>query len=245
MRTLIMDTADVVFKRKSDGKVVFTAEAQLAGLAGEISEDDVFGGIGNKKIAKIRSQKNITLTVRTALFDLEYLSMTQGVAITNGTANVYKTDTDLTVTDTAGVLGITVVGTPIDNKVTLTNTKGETTNVVATAKKVTVPTSFAAKDERVSAMYKESVTGNIVRLDSKTFSENYEVEYHTIAYNPATNQVVSDVYFQFDNALPSGSFDLSLENGNALAPEITFDALAPLNGSEIGRIIEVNRAVAP
>lgn len=245
MRTLISDTADVVFRRKSDGKTVFTGEAQLAGLSGEISEDDVRGGIGNRKISKIRSDKALTLTVRDALFDLEYLSMTQGVAIKSGTANVFKTESNLTVVDTAGTLGITVVGAPLDNKVTLTNAKGETTNVVVATKKATVPAQFAAKDEKVTALYRETVTGNIVTLDSKTFSESYEVEYRTIAYNPATNKVVSDIYFQFDNALPAGSFDISLENGNALAPEITFDALAAPGGSEMGRVIEVPRVVAP
>jgi hypothetical protein len=243
MQTLINDTADVLFKRKSDGKVIFTSVAQLAGISQAIEESDVFGGIGNKRIAKIRSQKTITLNTRMALFDLEYLAMTQGVAVTNGSATVTKTES-VKVIDDAGTLSATVEGTPIDNKVTLQNAKGETVELTATAKEVTVADGFAEAGESVTAVYKETVTGNIVKLDSETFSESYEVEYRTISYDPSTNQVVSDIYFQFDNALPSGSFELSLENGNALAPELNFDVLTPRGKTEMGRIIEVPRATA-
>lgn len=241
-KLLISDTADLTFKRKSDGKVIFTSEAQLAGISQEIQEDDVFGGIGNKRVAKIRSQKAISLSTRMALFDLEYLSVTQGVAVeANGTANVFKKEENLPVVDATGTLSVTVTGTPVDNKVTLISANGESKEYTANAKKVTVTTGFAAGD-KVTAIYRESVTGNIVTLDSAKFSEAYEVEFKTIAYNPVNNTVVSDIYFQFDNCLPSGSFDIQLENGNALAPELNFDALAAPNSSEVGRVIEVPRA---
>jgi hypothetical protein len=244
-KILISDTADVVMRRKSDGKTIFTAEAQTAGITQDISETDVRGGIGNKKIAVIRSDKSIKLKTKMALFDLEYLSVTQGVAVVNGSANVFKTEENLLVVDAAGILSVTVTGTPIDNKVTLTNLKGVSQEFTVTTKKATVLAAFAAAGEAVSALYKEAVTGNIVSLDSKKFSENYEVEYHTIAYNPSTNQVVSDIYFQFDNCLPAGAFDISLENGNALSPALDFEALAALNSSEIGRVIEIPRVVTP
>jgi hypothetical protein len=241
MKTLIADTADVVMRRKSDGKTIFTAEAQIAGISQEISENEVRGGIGNKKISVIRSDKNINLTTKMALFDLEYLSMTQGVAVdTAGTANVTKKEEGLSVTGTT-TLTVVVTGTPLSNKVTLINSKGVSQEFTAVTKTVTVTAPFASAGDKVTALYKESVTGSIVKLQSDTFSENYEVEYRTIAYNPTTNQVVADIYFQFDNCLPSGAFDISLENGNALAPELKFQALVAPNSSDIGRIVEVPR----
>jgi hypothetical protein len=242
MKTLIADTADVVMRRKSDGKTIFTAEAQIAGISQEISENEVRGGIGNKKISVIRSDKNINLTTKMALFDLEYLSMTQGVAVESGTATVTKKE-ELSVVG-SGTLTVTVTGTPANNKVTLINSKGVSQEFTAVAKACTVTAPFATAGEKVTALYKDTVTGNIVKLQSDTFSENYEVEYRTIAYNPVTNQVVADIYFQFDNCLPSGAFEISLENGNALAPELKFQALTAPNSSDIGRIVEVPRDVA-
>lgn len=59
MKMVIQDTADVYFKRKSDGHTVFTTEAQLASLSGAISEEKLYAGIGNKPIYILKTQKNL------------------------------------------------------------------------------------------------------------------------------------------------------------------------------------------
>ncbi|ADP32533.1 hypothetical protein [Bacillus atrophaeus] len=46
MKTVIQDTADVYFRRKSDGQLVFTAEAQTASFSQTISEDKLRGRSG-------------------------------------------------------------------------------------------------------------------------------------------------------------------------------------------------------
>ncbi|MFB6445949.1 hypothetical protein ACFCVT_20345, partial [Bacillus velezensis] len=63
----------------------------------------------------------------------------------------------------------------------------------------------------------------------------------TIAYNPDTEEVYSDIYIQFPNVSPSGEFEMSLENGNALAPEIKFEALADTDTDEMAVVIEASR----
>ena len=196
-KVLINDTADVVFKRKSDGHVVFTAEAQLASISQSVSEEKLKGGIGNRTIALLRSDKEVTLQVRNALFDLEWLSMTQGVAIEQGTVKVWKREDDLTVESGT----VTIKGTPIDDEVKVINAANDSEDTTATGKDVTVSTSLAKDGDKVSVLYKQEVTGNIVAMDAKKFSETYEVEYSTIAYDPETNEVIKDIYFQFDQLL--------------------------------------------
>lgn len=242
MKLLISDTADAVIKRKSDGHVFITAETQLTSLAQSLGiNEKVFGGIGNKPLTIMRGQKEITSTLRNAFFDLELLSMTQGVAINEaGTASVYKREDDLTVTDNAGTLKVTITNTTVTT-VYVRNTGGETVEAASATGVVTVPVGHAVVGDKVSVSYKEAVTGNVVTFDAEKFSEAYEIEYHTIGYNPDTNQVVKDIYIQLDHAVPSSDFDMSFENGNAIAPEITFDALTPANSKEIGRIVEVDR----
>lgn len=242
MKTLINDTADVVFTRKSDGKKIFTAEAQLASISQAITEEKLKGGIGNKTVALLRSDKEITLQVRNALFDLAWLSMTQGVAVDeSGQAKVNFKEEDLTVADNAGTLEVTLTGTPSDTTAQIINSKGEVAEATITGSTVIVPVGHALAGEKVVVSYLKDVTGNLVSFDSKRFSENYAVEYHTIEYNPENNQIVADLYIQFDNTVPSGSFDLSFENGSAISPELSFEALASATGSEIGRMIEVPR----
>ena len=81
MPLYIMDVADVTFKRKSDGHIVFTSEAQTSTLSQSVDEETIMGGIGSRSIYTIKSNKQLELTVRNATFDLEWLAMTQGVAV--------------------------------------------------------------------------------------------------------------------------------------------------------------------
>lgn len=243
MKTLISDTCEVVFKRKSDGKLVITAEAQLASISQQIQEEKLKGGIGNKTIALLRSEKEITLKVKNALFDMDFLSMTQGVAVNSaGTATVFEREDNLKIADDAGSNKVTITGTPASgtSSVTVIHADGSTEEAMVSAKTVTVTQGSAG--DLVSVIYPTTVTGNMIVLDAQKFSEQFSVEYHTIEYDPNTNLVVADLYIQFDSVLPSGAFELSFESGTAITPELDFTVLTPATATELGRIIEVNRA---
>ena len=167
--------------------------------------------------------------------------MTQGVSIEDGTATVYTSEKGLKVEDNGGVLSVTITGSPDGDTVYVTNVGGETVPAAVTSKLVTIPEGHALPGDLVTVRYEQTVSGEIVALDSDKFAEAYELEYHTIGIDPVTNQVVMDIYIQLDHVVPGGDFELSFENGNAIAPEITFEALAAPNSTAIGRIIERNR----
>ncbi|MGD6876773.1 hypothetical protein [Bacillus infantis] len=243
MKLLVIDTADVVMKRKSDGHVFVTAEAQLTSISQTLGiNEKIYGGIGNKPLAVMKGQKEVTSTLRNAFYDQEFLSLTQGVAITeDGSATVHKTEKSLVVAENAGVLEVTITGTPIGDTVYVRNAKGELVESTVTTGTVAVPEGHAVKGEIVSVTYQSEVTGNIVELDTEKFAEAFELEYHTIAYDPDTNKVVKDIYIQLDHVIPNDEFEMSLENGNAIAPEVNFECLSAPNSTNIGRIIEVDR----
>ena len=241
-KLLIIDTADAVMKRKSDGKVFVTSEAQLASISQSLGIDDkVYGGIGNKPLAIMKGQKEITSSLRSALYDQNFLALTQGVAVEDGTATVYKDEKGLKVTGDGGTLSVTISGDPIDDVAYITNAGGDTLEATVSGKTVTIPEGHAKAGDLVAVRYQEEVTGEIVRLDGDKFAEAYEIEYHTIGYDPATNKVVKDIYIQLDHVVPGGDFELSFENGNAIAPEITFEAMVNPGTDNIGRVIEVTR----
>lgn len=241
-KLLIIDTADAVMKRKSDGKVFVTSETQLASISQSLGIDEkIYGGIGNKPLAIMKGQKEITSTLRNAMYETSFLAMTQGVAIENGTATVYKDEKGLKVADDGGVLSVTITGNPKDGTAHVTNTGGDTLSATVADNKVTIPTGHAEPDDLVVVRYQEDVTGDIVRLDGDKFAEAYSLEYHTIGYDPDTNKVVKDIYIQLDHVVPGGDFELSFENGSAIAPEITFEAMVNPGTDNIGRVIEVDR----
>lgn len=243
MKLLVIDTADVVMKRKSDGHIFITAEAQLTSISQSLGiNEKIYGGIGNKPLAIMKGQKEVSSTLRNAFYDQEFLSLTQGVAIKkDGSATVYKTEKSLRVVKNEDGLEVTITGTPLDNTVHVRNAKGEVEVSTATTNKVIIPTGHAVEGEIVSVTYQESIKGDIVELDAEKFAEAFTLEYHTIAYDPDTNKVVKDIYIQLDHVIPSDEFELSLENGNAIAPEVNFECMAAPNDTSIGRIIEVDR----
>lgn len=238
-KLLISDTADAVITRKSDGHTFATAETQLASISQSLGiNEKIFGSIGNKPLALIRGQKEITSTLRNAFYSKEFLSMSQGVSVQeDGVVTVSKREDELKVASGE----VTISGSPVGNTATLVNAEGETESAAITTNTITVPVGFAEDGDFISAIYKEEVTGDIVELESDKFSEAHTIEYHTIAYDPVSNKVVKDIYIQLDHVIPSGDFELSFENGTAIAPEMTFDCLNAPNTNNIGRIIEVDR----
>lgn len=239
---VIMDTVNVFLKRKSDGHIVAKTRTQMGSISQTVSSEKLYGAIGSQTVAILETQKEVSLTYRNSLWDLEYLSMTQGVAVKdNETVTIKKTE-NLVVVDNAGTLEVTVTGNPVGNTAVLFDTDGSQQEVAVTTKKITVPVGYeAGANDTVQVVYEESKTGSVVTFDSAKFSELFEIEMSTIAYNPETMQVVKDVYIQFDLVKPSSAFEMSFENGTALTPEITLDALTPAGSTEMGRIFTVDR----
>lgn len=241
---VVMDTVNVFLKRKSDGHLVARTRTQMGSISQTVGEERLKGSIGNSTIAVLSMDKEIELSFRNALWDLEYLSMTQGVAIENKQVTIKKSE-ELTVVDNLGSLEVTIVGTPAGATVTVFDTDGSNQQVAHTTKVVEIPTGYdAVAGDKVLVIYDATATGDVVEFDAKKFSENYEISMETICYDPETMKVIKDLYIQFDNVKPSGAFDMSFESGAALTPEISFMALTPKNSSVMGRIFTVDRIEA-
>lgn len=243
MKTVVNDTANVVFTRKSDGQVIFTGETQLASISQSVQEEEVRGGIGNAVLAVIRSEKSIELTVRNALVDSRWLAMSQGVSFVSGSAVIFTTE-ESTITDNAGVLEATITGTvSTGGKVSVESKEGEEleSSYSGTGTTVTITDVDATAGDKVTVIYQTDVTGDVLNIDAGSFSEAYSVEYHTVEYSPETDTIVKDLYFKFENVTPSDNFDLSFESGTAITPELSFTAKKPIGSDTIGQIIEVAR----
>lgn len=240
-KVVIQDTAEVLLTSLVDGKVVLNAENQLSGISGTITEEDLRGGIGNKKLFKIRSDKSVALTMRSAVADIEYWAMTQGVSVEqNGKATVTKS-AKVTVIENMGTLEVKIPNTTVTTA-KLNDKDGSQEVVAVTTGTILVPSgSDLEEGDTTFAFWTEEVTGQAISIDATKFSTKYRAELRTIAYDVDTAEIVADVYFVFPEVLPSGEWEINLENGSVYTPEISFDALNPIGDDEIGRIIFVPR----
>src|SRR5699024_10947564 len=96
-----------------------------------------------------------------------------------------------------------------------------------------IPPTFAEDGEDVQVIIEEEVIGKSVKMHSDRFAEKYKVQYQTIVYDAKAEAVVADLYIVFNEVSPSSAFDMSLENGTAYTPELTFRATSN-EGGEIG-----------
>lgn len=236
MPLFIMDVADVTFTRKSDNHVVFTSEAQTSTLSQTVDEETIKGGIGSRSIYTIKSNKELELSVRNATFDLEWLAMTQGVAVKDADTLVVQKKFSGTVASG----GLTIEGVPAGSVYILNEDRESKETTVAEGGVVTIPPTFAEDGEDVQVIVEEEVIGKSVKMRSDRFAEKYKVQYQTIVYDAKTEAVVADLYIVFNEVSPSSAFDMSLENGTAYTPELTFRATSN-EGGEIGTWMLVDR----
>lgn len=236
---VIQDVCDVLLTDISTGKVMANALMQISGLSGTINEEDLRAGIGNGKIFKIRSEKDLELNFTSAVYDADWLAMTQGVQLENDKEVTVKRAVRKYVGED-GTLEIEGREENIDADSVAANLDGEIVdNVTLEGLIVTVGTEHAGKDVTVS--YEEKVTGNSIEFDASKFSSKVRVDMRTIAYDLDTGDIHSDIFFVFPEAMSGGDFDLSFESGNVITPEFTFSVLQPKGTTVMGEMIEVPR----
>ena len=76
----------------------------------------------------------------------------------------------------------------------------------------------------------KTVTGDVLEFKADSFPKNHSVQLRTIVYDPDTNEVVADMYFIFDRALPDGALAEAFEAGNKTS-EINFTAMVDSEGN--------------
>lgn len=243
---IIQDTAQVFFKSLVTGNVIGVGYAQVAGLEGTTEETDLRGGVNNKLAYVLRSSKDLSLNVTSATFKPEFFALMQGTEIQDGvtaeiTKNVFVKVTENATTPTDLEL---VLPTELSSLTTVRveDVDGEQQDLAVTSGIVTLPTGFdAVAGDELEVFYLESVTGKSVEMRTDKHPSKVRVEYQTICYDRETATVHSDIYFIFDEAIPSGNFSMSLQNGEAYIPEFNLRVTPPKGSNVLGRKLEVVR----
>lgn len=230
---IVHDVMDLVITDLSTGKVMANTKLQMSSIESTISEEDIRGGIGNGKIYKMRSDKDLSISTRNAVMNNEWIALTQGVDIvTDKTVEVTKAEVICDIPANGEV----VLQEEPKGKVTATKEDGSVEEFDATDKTVTLTGDFLDMEE-VQLAYKTEIQGDSIVFDSKKYAKKVRLDLSTIAYDVDTGDVLYDIYFVFPSAMPSSELNLSFEAGTAIAPEISFDILQPRCGTEMGEMV--------
>jgi hypothetical protein len=205
----------------------------------KIKEEKIKGGIGNGDVAILRTDKEVTLKVRNAIYDTSWLEMTAGVEYESKTNTVYYTEKGLVLT--SGAVTLTKVPKDTTSVILVDSVGKQFTAVYEDVGKTATITGGVDGDVYLALYQIDIAASQTLSIDVTKFAENYYVEYHTIAYNPETNNVDKDIYWQFDKVLPVSQFNISFEAGKNYSPEVEFNILTNPNSTEVGRVIEVVR----
>ncbi|WP_144509973.1 hypothetical protein [Bacillus sp. FJAT-22090] len=240
MKTIVQDVAEVLVTNLDTGKVVMIGEAQITGISQQINEEKIKGGIGNKTIFLLRSDKEIDLNITSATFDAEFFAMSQGVSIDEAGKAIVTKSVNVKLVDNAGNLEATIPNAPTGLTTAVFVDKDDSQEQVAVATGVaTIPALSAAKaGDTVQILYKEEITGRSIELNSSKFASKFRVEYRTISYDVTDATVHADIYYIFEECIPSGAFDMSLQNGQVYTPEINFSVTNPIGSDVMGQYIE-------
>lgn len=236
---LVQDVCEVYLKDLSDtSKVYFFGLTSQAEITQQIQQDVIRGGIGNGVIGVMQSNKELTFKVTTLLHNEDVSAIQSGSAFgASTTFTVQKTESGVL---TSGK--ITITGTPIGTNVLVYDGLGKKLEGTYATGDVTV--TGGTEGESYTVVYSTSVTGEALSLDSKKFPKNYYVELHTIAYNPNSNEVVADLYYVFNKALPNGGLSQQFQAGQSVTDEVEFTCGLLTGSTEYGKYIVVPRIVA-
>lgn len=234
---IIHDTLEAFIKDEENNKVYFLGLTTNGSVSKSVDQEFVRGGIGGKVIGVIQSNNSLEFTITTALHFDDIYEIQSGSIFADEAVTVQKVETAKL---TSGKL--TIQGTPDDGQVIVLDKYGKQVSATYSTGQVTV--TGGTEGDIYTVIYSESVQANVLNLEADKFPKSYTVQLHGIAYDAAKNEVVADIYWIFDHALPNGNFTANYGTGENKTDEITFTAIAPYGSNTYGRYVVVPRTAA-
>lgn len=232
---LIQDVAEVYIKDSVTSDAYFFGITTKNDITQTVKQEVLRAGVGNSVVGVLQSDKEINFSVSTLLHNDDIFAIQSGKKFASGTYTVQMSEQAKL---TSGKL--TITGTPKGTSaIAIDSTGKQTTGTIATGQ---VSITGGTEGAIYTVIYPSEVTGDILSLDSKSFPKNYYVEMHTIGYSVETNQVVADIYWVFDKALPDGGLQAAYEAAKNNGNEIKFTAQVPVGATEYGRYIVIKRS---
>jgi hypothetical protein len=236
----VQDVAEL-FLHFADGSVKFFGCMNTAGLEKTVDTEDIRCGIGWGLSNILYSNPDMSLTLTPAYWSDVFLEVQSGEEFAaSGSVNVWTYEIGTAVLSTTNST-VTITGTPVGGIVRAQTADGVTYPATFATGTATITGGAALAGKQVTIMYQKAVTGDVLTLKTDSYPKVMGVTLHTIAYDVATNNIVSDLYFTFDRVLGDGNLSLAMTGGTNNVGEMTVRVL-PTNGNIFGKYTSVPRA---
>lgn len=237
-RIMVKDTADVYY-HLSNGDTRYFGCMNTSGLEKTIDTEDIRCGIGFGIATVMYTNPDMSITFTPAFWNDFFIQDAFGTDFSLGASvNVWSTE-NVEFTVSASDATATIDGTPVDDVVKVQDKQGNLIPATFAGGTVTLTGGAQYDGLTLPVSYEEAVTGDVLALDVEEIPKVHGITLHTIAYDPDTNEILSDIYWKFTRVLGDGSLSLALQGATNSVTEITAKIL-PDNGS-FGQYIVVDR----
>lgn len=236
---LIHDVCEVIAIDEENDKTYFFGLTATNGVNQTIDTTPINGGIGNKRIASINSNKNISIDVTTAIHDDNIYAIQSGGLFSDGAITVLRSETKQA-EDDEGTISVEIDGTPLDT-VTVLDKNGK--EVAGTFSTGTITITSGTAGQYYTVIYEEvQSTASLLDLNAEEFPKPHKLQLHTIGYDPDSEQIIADIYWIFSKAKADGNLNATYNAGENQQDSLKLNCEVPIGATSYGSYVVVPRA---
>lgn len=235
---VVHDVSEVFITDDNNDKTYFFGLTSSENVNQTLNQTPIRGGIGNKRVATISSDKDINFDVQTTLHNDAIYEIQSGSLFGTEAITLLKQETVQAV-DSSGSITCAITGTPVGDVTVLDKNGKEYVGAFATGK-VTITSGVAG--QYYTIVYNEAeASANVLDLNSESMPSTYHVQLHTIAYDPDTEEIVADLYWVFSKCLPDGNISAGYKSGENQQDTIKFNCEIPVGSKSYGKYAVIPR----
>ncbi|NBI28598.1 hypothetical protein [Chengkuizengella marina] len=238
---IIADVFKVLLKDKATGKIFATTTLTDAGLAVTVGENEVRGGQGDPLRGIIHSNRDIELNLTDTEFHYDWVAMKAGKDIVTGAGVAYAFPEWYEVGSSSD---INLKNTPLsDSDLVIFDSDGKEIDTgTLSGETVTFASGVSEGDKVEVRTYKYQTDANTetIEFDTNTFTKGVEAILETLEIDERTEAPLNLIQFQFENALPDGSFSISTQSERqATSMETKLRVVKPKTSNVLGKSLRI------
>lgn len=236
-KTIMYGVGEAMFQDLNDkSNILAMSKLQNLTINFGAESEEIHGGDDPYPITEFPKTKSITITAQDALFDIDYLAITQG-ASTEEVKKAQMTEMFNVRADEDGK--IQLKHKPVDGSVVVKGLELKATSSDPGAASQNAKKTFTVADKEITlpAEYKnKDVSGYYVREVEKSarstaaFKDKFPVPFkfiHRVPVYNTENQIVQQAQLTIYKCKSDNSFEFNLQPQTAYAPQLTLKALDP------------------
>lgn len=226
---IVKDTLEAYVIDDTNSATYFFGATEESNIKQTIDQQKLTAGIGNKVKALLQSSKQVEFSIKNLFHSDSFLAIQTGSTFTTASKDLMKKEVK-TAVDNLGSIEVIITGTPKDDEVTVLDKYN--TSYTASYAAGTVTITGGVEGTSYTVVYLETTADvNVLDLNAEKYPTTKHVQLHGIAYDPDTNAILADIYYDFNEAVPDGNVDRNYAKGSNISDVINFSTQEDDNGN--------------